>query len=139
MLQNSAKFCHAMKFCQILLYYRILPNSAMPQNSTKFCHAIEFCQILPAVLASQWPLLYLLLPLNLTFNLYTQGIYINKCLQCLIQVCLYHHIYQVILAINLLNFKKFSPFIGLLKYYNINYKALFLYSIKLNQALIEGI
>ena len=79
-LWNSAKFCHTMKFCQILPCYRILPNSAMLWNSTKFCHAMEFCQILLAVLASWRPLPYLLLPFDPTFNLYTQGIRINECL-----------------------------------------------------------
>ena len=73
-----------------------------------------------------------LLPLNLTFNLYTQSIYINKRLQCLIQIRLYYYIRRVILAINLLNLKEFLTLIGLLKCYNINYKALLLYSTKLN-------
>jgi hypothetical protein len=34
--------------------------------------------------------------------------------------------------INLLNFKEFLMLIGLLKYYNINYKAFLFYSIKLD-------
>ena len=132
MLQNSAKFCHAMEFYQILLCYGILLNFAMPQNSTKFCYAMEFCQILLAVLAFWRPLLYLLFLFDPIFNLYTQGICVNECLQYLIRVCLCYRICQVILVINLLNFKEFLPFIKLLKCYNINYKAFLLCSTKLN-------
>ena len=42
-------------------------------------------------------------------------------------------------AINPLNLKEFSPFIGLTKCHNIDYKALLLCGTKLDQTLIEGV
>ena len=125
-------------FFMVAIYIQITQsscNGASTRYVAVFCHillAIIFCQILLAILAPWRPSPYLLLPLNLTFNSYMQSICVNKCLQCLVWVCLRYHIYQVILAINPLNLKEFLTLVGLLKCHNINYKALLLYGTKLN-------